>query len=356
MIKEILFSNFRNLEDKKINLSKGFNLIYGQNAQGKTSFMEAIYFCATGKSFRTKKTSELIKYDKENATVFMKLDNGTTYSINLTKSDKSLYSNSKRIKYLEYIGDILAISFIPEDVELILGEPSIRRDFFNYEISQISKEYLNSILSYQKVLKTRNLLLKENRVNETIFEIYNKEFIKLCVKILKLRKWYVTELNKILDNKYKFLFNEKHKLELKYDNFLKEDSFINAEEKLEEMLMKKLPLDIQKGYTHVGIHKDDFIFELNGKNAKHYSSQGEKKSIVFVIKISEIDIMENLTNKKPIFLMDDITSFFDNFRRNQIISYFLEKEIQCFLTSTEDLNILGKKFDLNKGVIYENFN
>lgn len=353
MIKEVLFSNFRNLEDKKVKLSKGFNLIYGQNAQGKTSFMESIYIAATGKSFRTKKSSEVIKYNREEAIVYIKLEDMRAYSVKQGKSDKKFFLNGKRIKYADYIGDILAVSFIPEDVELVMGDPAIRREFFNYEISQISKEYLKSIMDYQKILKLRNTFLKENRVNEDLFKVYNEQYIKLCAKILKFRKWYISELNKQLDFKYKELFNQDHTLILKYDNFLKEDNLVDVEEKISELLKNKLIYDLQKGYSNYGVHKDEYIFELNGKNAKFYSSQGEKKSIVFVVKISEIDIMENLFNKKPIFLMDDIASFFDNFRKNQIINYFIEKEIQCFLTSTEDLNIMGKKYDVDKGVIYE---
>lgn len=121
--------------------------------KGKTSLMEAIYFASTGRSFRTKKTSEMIKYEKEDAKVFIKGYDNNSFSVNLMKNEKKFYLNGEKIKYVEYIGNILAISFIPEDVELITGNPSIRRSFFNYEISQINKEYLKLIIEYEKVLK-----------------------------------------------------------------------------------------------------------------------------------------------------------------------------------------------------------
>ncbi|WP_156299154.1 DNA replication/repair protein RecF [Streptobacillus canis] len=356
MIKEVFFSGFRNLIDKRVKLSRGFNLIYGENAQGKTSFMEAIYFGATGRSFRTKKNNEMIKYDNDDAKVFVKLENTSSYSINLFKSEKKYFKNGERIKYVDYIGDILAISFIPEDVELVMGNPSIRRGFFNYEISQISKEYLYLIVDYEKVLKIRNKMLKEKKHKEELYKIYNEKYIEMCAKILKMRKEYVEELNKYLDVNYKKLFNPKHNLKLIYDNFLKLEDVTDVEknkEKISEILKNKEAYDVQLGYSNYGIHKDEFHFDLNSKNARYFSSQGEKKSIVFILKISEVELIEKKMNKKPVFLMDDIASFFDNFRKNQIIHYFLEKEIQCFLTSTEDLKIVGKKFDVDGGVVSE---
>lgn len=356
MIKELYFSDFRNLKDKKIKLSNGFNLIYGQNAQGKTSFMEAIYFGATGKSFRTKKNLEMIKYNSNDAKVFVKLKDMSNYAINLFKEEKKYYKNGEKIKYIDYIGDILAVSFIPEDVELVMGNPSVRRTFFNYEISQINRNYLNSIVEYEKVLKARNKFLKDKKIEDPIFAIYNDRYVDLCVKIIMIRNEYINELNNHLDKNYKTLFNENNTLLLKYENFLKIKEVGNEKVlkvKIEELLKNKLSNDLMVGFSNYGIHKDEYIFELNGKNARYYSSQGEKKSIVFILKISEIELIENKFNKKPIFLMDDITSFFDNFRKNQIINYFLEKEIQCFLTSTEDLKIVGKKYIVDGGIIDE---
>ena len=356
MIREIYFSNFRNLIDKKISLSKGFNLIYGENAQGKTSFMEAIYFAATGKSFRTKKNYEMIKYEKNDSKIFIKLNNLNTYSINLLKNERHFFKNSEKIRYMEYIGDIPAISFIPEDVELVMGHPSIRRSFFDYEISQINKEYLKCIYTYIKVLKVRNKALKEKNINNDVYDIYNEQYIDLCAKIIIFRKEYINRLNILLDDKYKELFNEGHTLKLKYENFIKSDENDTEEElkeRIRKLLQSKEKQDLLLGFSNYGIHKDEYIFELNGKNARYYSSQGEKKSIVFVLKVSEIELMDDLFGIKPIFLMDDITSFFDNYRKNQIINYFIEKEIQCFLTATEDLNIVGKIFVVEEGEINE---
>lgn len=358
MIKEIYFLGFRNLKDKKIKLSNSFNLIYGENAQGKTSFMEAIYFASSGRSFRTKKNNEMLKYGFENAKVYIKINSLSNYAIDLFKNEKKCYKNGKRIRYLDYIGDILAISFIPEDVELIMASPSIRRAFFNYEISQINREYLESIVEYEKILKIRNKFLKEKKIEDELFKIYNNMYIKLCAKILKIRKEYIEKLNVILDRKYKELFNSKQKLYITYDNFMKVNENLEIDE-LEDSIRKtledKLNMELQLTYSIYGIHKDEYIFNLNDKNAKIYSSQGEKKSIIFVTKISQLELMEEKTNRKAIFLMDDIASFFDNFRRNQIINYFLEKEIQCFLTSTEDLKIEGKKFYLEEGNIIEKY-
>lgn len=349
MIKEVYFENFRNLENGKVNLSPTFNLFYGKNAQGKTSLMESIYFCATGKSFRTKRYIQMIKYEKEDAKIFIKLNNFSRYSIHLLKDGKLYYKNSEKIKYKDYIGEILAISFIPEDVDLIMGNPSTRRAFFNYEIAQINKEYLLNIMEYEKVLKVRNGFLKSRDIDNDVFKIYNEKYIELCIKISKIRYEYIKSLNELLDKNYKKIFNKNHSLEIKYESFSKN----LIDEEIRKNILLKEKNDLILGYSSFGIHKDDFIFLLNQKDAKHYSSQGEKKSIVFAIKISEIEYMEDKFNKKPIFLMDDLTSFFDEDRKTQIIKYFLEKKIQCFLTATEDMNLEGKKMYIDGGKICE---
>lgn len=349
MIKEILIENFRNLKDTKIRLSNSINLFYGMNAQGKTSLMEAIYLASTGKSFRTKKVIQAIKYEKLDLKIFVKLNDFSKYSIQISKDMKKYFNNGKKIPYKEYIGKILAISFIPEDVELVSGIPSLRRGFFNYEISQTNLTYLEYILEYEKVLKVRNRYLKEKNIDNDIFEIYNKKYINLCYKISKIRKEYIKNLNEILFIKYRELFNKDHKLNIIYDSFSNDLTL----EEIEQILKQKLKVDLLLGYSSIGIHKDDYIFYLNDKEAKYYSSQGEKKSIVFAIKISEIEYMEKYINRKPIFLLDDLTSFFDEFRKKQIINYFLEKNIQCYITATNDLKLIGKKFYFSGGIIYE---
>ena len=230
----------------------------------------------------------------------------------------------KRIKYINYVGLLNIISFIPEDIELIIGNPGVRRNFFNYEISQAKKEYLQSIVNFEKILKVRNKLIKEKKTGEEIYKIYNEKFIEEGLNIVLNRREFIKKLSILLNLNYRKLFDENSELKLKYDCFLGDVEKKTREElkgKFEMLCKRKSEREKFLGYSLLGPQKDDFIFELNGKNAKAYSSQGEKKSIIFSLKISEIDILIKEKKEYPIFIMDDIASYFDEVRKKSILSY-----------------------------------
>ena len=246
------------------------------------------------------------------------------------------------------------ISFIPEDIEIITGNPSVRRNFFNYEISQAKKDYLKSIVDFEKILKVRNRLIKEKKTNEEIYDIYNEKFLEEGTDIIIYRREFIKNISILLNLNYRKLFDSKSELKLKYDCFLGDTDKKTREEimiKFRETVKRKSEREKILGYSLTGPQKDDFIFELNGKNAKSFSSQGEKKSIIFSLKISEIDMLVKEKNEYPLFIMDDIASYFDEVRKKSILDYFINKKIQCFITSTEDLNIKGKKFIIEKGKV-----
>ena len=355
-LSQINFNNFRCLKDKRIELDRYFNLIYGKNGQGKTSLIEAVHFLATGKSFRTKKIKEMLKYNTNRIIVFGKYidKNGdeNSLAIDLNEDKKTFYINRNKDKYIEYVGKLNIISFIPEDIEIIMGNPGVRRGFFNYEISQARRDYLEAIVNFEKILKIRNKMIKAKETGEEIYKIYNERFIEEGVKIIIHRREFIKKLSILLNLNYRKLFDEKSELKLKYDCFLGEVEKKTKEELteiFERLCKRKAEREKLQGYSLIGPQKDDFVFELNGKNAKSFSSQGEKKSIIFSLKVSEIDILLKEKNEYPIFLMDDIASYFDEIRKNSILEYFRNKKIQCFMTSTEDLKISGKKIIVDGG-------
>ena len=357
-LNQISYSNFRCLEDGKIDLDRNFNLIYGKNGQGKTSFIEAVHFLATGKSFRTKKLKELFRYNRNRVIVFGKYtgknNEENTMAIDVNEDRKDFYINRNKNKYIDYVGILNIISFIPEDIEIIIGNPSVRRNFFNYEISQARKDYLKSIVDFEKILKVRNKLIKEKKTGEEIYRIYNDRFIEEGVNIIIHRREFIRNISILLNLNYRKLFDEKSELKLKYECFLGETEKKSREELIEkfrELCIRKAERERFLGYSLIGPQKDDFVFELNGKNAKSFSSQGEKKSIIFSLKISEIDMLVKEKNEYPVFIMDDIASYFDEVRKKSILEYFVNKKIQCFITSTEDLNIKGKRFIVEKGKV-----
>ena len=360
-LSQINYNNFRCLENKKIDLDRNFNLIYGKNGQGKTSLIEAVHFLATGKSFRTKKNKELIKYNWNRVTVFGKYinknENENTIAVDVNEDKRDFYINRMKNNYIEYVGLLNIISFIPEDIELIVGNPSIRRNFFNYEISQAKKNYLKSIVDFEKILKTRNKLIKDKKTEDEIYKIYNEKFIEEGLNIILYRREFIRSLSILLNLNYRKLFDEKSELKLKYECFLgniEKQSREELREKFEMQCRKKMEREKYLGFSLLGPQKDDFVFELNGKNAKMYSSQGEKKSIIFSLKVSEIDMLVKEKNEYPIFIMDDVASYFDEIRKKSILNYFVNKKIQCFITSTEDLGIKGKKIIVDRGKVIVN--
>lgn len=206
-IEKLNLINYRLIKDDKYCFSKNFNVIYGNNAQGKTSIIEAIYFLATAKSFRTKKVVEQINKNSDRLIIFAKTDEDI-FSLELTKEKRSQYINREKVKYIDYIAKLLVVSFTPEDIDLITLSPEIRRKHFNYEISQINRKYLENIGLFQKVLKVRNKLIKIGEVNSSLFDIYNKKYISLCYEIKQMRKEYINNLNEVFNKKYIYLFSD----------------------------------------------------------------------------------------------------------------------------------------------------
>ena len=210
------------------------------------------------------------------------------------------------------------------------------------------------ILGQLWILKIRNKLIREKKTGEEIYRIYNEKFIEEGVNIIIHRREFIRNISILLNLNYRKLFDEKSELKLKYECFLGEVDKKSKEEvkgKFEELCIRKAERERFLGYSLIGPQKDDFVFELNGKNAKSFSSQGEKKSIIFSLKISEIDMLVKEKNEYPVFIMDDIASYFDEIRKKSILDYFVNKKIQCFITSTEDLKIKGKRFIVDKGKV-----
>lgn len=351
-IKSLILSDFRMLKQINFKFDNKINVIYGKNGQGKTSIIEAIYFLATGKSFRTRKINEQIKHNKKRAVVFAKIDDDN-YSVELLKDKKAFYINKNRNSYSDYVGIIPAVSFSPEDIELITDAPDVRRRFFNYEISQTNKIYLRKIIEFQKVLKVRNKLLKEAETKSAIFSIYNKKYIELCIDIYEIRKQYIENLSYLINQQYTQLFGTDKEISIKYEAYFNFND--NArEEKIKEFtkyLENKLEKETLLGYSLYGIQKDEFVFYINKQKVKAYASQGEKKSIIFALKLAQVEDIIQKNNKKPIFLLDDITAYFDEVRKKKVIDYFIKKEIQCFFTSTEKLDIEAKNFEISNGEV-----
>ena len=355
-IKKLKVENFRNLENLDIEFSEGVNIIYGNNAQGKTNIIESIYIFSFGKSFRANKDIELLKFDKE---YFLS-------NIEIMKKDRELemdfgfdkISNKKMIKVngviqkkiSDIIGKLNVVVFKPEDIKIVTDSPSIRRKYIDYLISSISKSYLENITKYKKVMEERNNLLKEiklrlkgsknlDETDSNFLDVYDKLLSKLNCEIYNERKRVIEKLNNyIYDIHLKLTENyiNNEKLHIKYVSNVAEDI-----EKMYNNLSKSRLNDISKGYTSLGIHRDDYIISINSLDVSIYGSQGQKKSSIISLKLSELKVIEEVIGEKPVLLLDDYMSELDEKRRLKFLDII--EDIQIIITTTHKISIDGKE-------------
>ena len=355
-IKKLKVENFRNLENLDIEFSEGINIIYGNNAQGKTNIIESIYIFSFGKSFRANKDIELLKFDKE---YFLS-------NIEIIKKDRELemdfgfdkISNKKMIKVngviqkkiSDIIGKLNVVVFKPEDIKIVTDSPSIRRKYIDYLISSISKSYLENITKYKKVMEERNNLLKEiklrlkgsknlDETDSNFLDVYDKLLSKLNWEIYNERKRVIEKLNNyIYDIHLKLTENyiNNEKLHIKYVSNVAEDI-----EKMYNNLSKSRLNDINKGYTSLGIHRDDYIISINSLDVSIYGSQGQKKSSIISLKLSELKVIEEVIGEKPVLLLDDYMSELDEKRRLKFLDII--EDIQIIITTTHKISIDGKE-------------
>lgn len=359
-ILEINYINFRNLIDGSVKFFPKFNLFFGKNGQGKTSLLEAVYFNATGKSFRTSKANEMMKYGVKRTGVYIVYRDNIgkkTLTVKFNDNKKEYYYNNKKVPYDEFYGKLNVVTYIPEDIVLITGSPSIRRTFFDGEIAQTNSEYFQDLKNYNKLLKIRNKYLKEERTKDTEYLVYEDEFIKYGAKVIEKRLEYVQKISIILNLNYRKLFDNKKELSLSYECHLgniKKLSLKEIEKLLREKIKKNFSQEKRYGFSLCGPQKDDFLFILNGHEAKSTASQGEKKSIIFSLKLSEIDMVIREKKENPVLIIDDISSYFDSNRKESILNYLEKRNIQVLVSSTGDLGIDSNDFYVEGGeIVYD---
>lgn len=359
-ILEINYINFRNLIDGSVKFFPKLNLFFGKNGQGKTSLLEAVYFNATGKSFRTSKANEMMKYGVKRTGVYIVYRDNIgekTLTVKFNDNKKEYYYNNKKVPYDEFYGKLNVVTYIPEDIVLITGSPSIRRTFFDGEIAQTNSEYFQDLKNYNKLLKIRNKYLKEERTKDTEYLVYEDEFIKYGAKVIEKRLEYVQKISIILNLNYRKLFDNKKELSLSYECHLgniKKLSLKEIEKLLREKIKKNFSQEKRYGFSLCGPQKDDFLFILNGHEAKSTASQGEKKSIIFSLKLSEIDMVIREKKENPVLIIDDISSYFDLNRKESILNYLEKRNIQVLVSSTGDLGIDSNDFYVEGGeIVYD---
>lgn len=329
IVQSINLKNYRNIRDINIDLNSGTNIIYGDNAQGKTNLLESIYLCATGRSHRTSHDSELIAFDESNAfiklTVVDDLERTDTINIHLKKgSKKGIAINGLTLKKTgDLLGVLNVVMFSPEDLQLIKNGPGQRRRFMDMELCQISRVYYYNLNQYHKILKQRNNLLKNIKGQEGTLDIWDIQLAEFGKKLIKARKNFILELSEIAGSIHGSITEGRESLTLKYNPSVEIENF-------EEKLKKNRERDIYYGTTTIGPHKDDILFFINGVNVRDYGSQGQQRTACLAVKMAEIDLIKQHKNVNPVLLLDDVLSELDKTRQNYLINSI--RDVQTVIT------------------------
>lgn len=343
--KEIEFTFFRNIESEKIEFKDGINVIYGSNAQGKTNILEGIYLFARGKSFRAFKDKELINFNSNVGyarMVYESKKGEMELGVEIPKNaNKKFYRNKNKVsKTSEIIGEFRAVLFCPSHLGIIKDSPSVRRKFLDIAISQLRPLYIKMLAKYNTVLENRNAILKmndeERKAYEGILEVYSEELATLSTDIANMRIDYVKKLDFWVKKYFNEMTDGKETPNITYETNADEADFDSREslkKKYTDLLKNNIEREIKYGATLYGIHKDDLKIELNSKDARFYSSQGQQRSLALAMKLSEGEISKETSGEYPVLLLDDVLSELDENRRKFILSNI--KKRQVIITTCE---------------------
>lgn len=333
-LEKLILNNFRNYNNQEIELINGINFFEGDNAQGKTNIIEAIYMCAFGKSYRTIKDIEVVKFNEDFCRVNL------IYKKNNIKNEIEIYidkNNKKQIKKNDikitkisnHVGEIPIVIFSPDSLNIVKGSPAKRRSFTDMICSQLSKSYLINLQEYNKCLKIKNAMLKNDNIDKNYIYILHEKMSEYIYNIVKYREYVI----KKIFNKAKKIHNDitesKENLELIYIT-----DFLNFEkEKIKDLLDSHLYIDILRKSSIKGIQKDDIVMKINDMEIQKYGSQGQNRTVMLVLKLANFEVLKELKEEEPILLLDDIMSELDENRINFLLKYI--ENYQSIITTTD---------------------
>ena len=344
-IKYLRLKNFRNYNELTIELNKGTNVFVGDNAQGKTNILEAIYYCSLAKSHRTNRDKELINWNAADAYIKLyvcktRLDKKIEIKI-FKEGKKGVNINSIKVQKLsELLGSFNVIMFSPEDLNIVKDSPSHRRKFLDIELCKLSKRYYYSLAQYKKILIERNITIKKWNTNSDIIDVYDKQLSEFGAIIINDRINYMKKLNKVCKKIHSNITSNSELIEIKYLTPIKE--LDNIQENFYSLLCKNRKRDIETKTTSIGPHREDFSIDLNGIDARIFGSQGQQRTSVLTIKFGALAIIKELTGEYPVLLLDDVLSELDTKRQEYILNSI--KEVQTLITCT-GVNDIRKYLD-----------
>lgn len=347
IIKKLELADFRNYESLDISFDKGTNILYGDNAQGKTNILEAIYVSATTKSHKGSKDKEIVNFDKEEAhirTYLEKEDEEIRVDMHLRKNkSKGIAIDGQKIKKAaELLGLLNVVFFSPEDLGIIKNGPSERRRFADMELCQLDNFYLYNLNNYNKIINQRNKLLKDMYFNPGLKEtlnIWDSQLVSFGSKIIERRIQFANQMSEIIYDIHKKLSGGKEELVIKYEPDVSIDDF-------ERLMRVNQERDIKLKQTTTGPHRDDFSFIVNGIDIRKYGSQGQQRTAALSLKLSEIELVKKISKDTPVLLLDDVLSELDSNRQNYLLNSI--GDIQTIITCTGLDEFINNRFEINK--------
>lgn len=346
IVTKISLTNFRTHERLMYEPSPRINVIQGPNGCGKTNLAEAIYYLSLSKSWRTNDVSELVRFGCENSFIEARVEgNGLSksISISLSPNGKKIAINGKPAKRLSELSKCVnVLLFSPEDVSIFRGSPGTRRNFLDVNLSKSSLDYLSLFGRFTKLLEERNAVLKKNDIDQEYLQVVTDRLIEVQEPLIRYRELYASGLNKILSTLAKALYGNDRELKIEYKPFIKSGN--GFAEKAQKAYSKSLESDIRYKTTSVGIHREDFITKLDGKDISSFGSQGENRLAAIALKLSPYFAIED-EGEKPIVVLDDVYSELDK-EHSEKLCDLLKTMGQVFITST-NLEIEGaSKYDV----------
>lgn len=364
-VTKISLKNYRNLKDTFISPDEGINVIFGDNAQGKTNLLEAIWLFSGNRSFRNTKDSEQINFSQHETelyTEFVSSGRLQTAKINISRDRKKVYLNSvPQNSTATLLGIFNTVVFSPDHLSLVKGQPSERRKFVDTAICQLKPIYAKVLSEYHKTLIQRNALVKDiTRHAELLdtLDIWDEKLAKCAATIINYRHRFIKRLSNVSKNIYTGISKQKESLAISYSSIFQKSAELNAGDLSEEVshrLKTSRREDFKNGFTTIGPHRDDVEFTINGEQAKTFASQGQQRSIVLSSKLAEATILQEKAGHRPVILLDDVMSELDTTRQDYILNNI--KDWQVFITCCEATTVMrllkGKAFKVSDGEVSE---
>lgn len=339
-------SGFRNLALLDLEFDPHVNVFLGENAQGKTNLLEAIYFLALSRSHRTSNDREMIAFGQDFASLAGRVHKrqlDLDLRIVISKKGKSAWVNRvEQARLSKYVGHLNAILFSPEDLELVKGAPSLRRRFMDLEFGQINPEYLYFASQYRQLLQQRNNYLKQlarrQASDQVLLGVLTEQVATAASELIWRRYRYLADLNRYAAEAYRAIGGQREELLVLYRPSAKEITAADQPAQIKQKMLDRFAEiaddELRRATTQLGPHRDDLEFQLDGKNAHLFASQGQQRTIALSLKLAEIQLIKQLTGEEPILLLDDVMSELDQNRQAALLN-FIHGQTQTFITTTD---------------------